>query len=75
MRSTVGMGRLVLEGHEPPHIHIENGDRVAKFWLEPIALAASQGFRSHELNRLLRLAVAHRGEFERAWHEHFGAPA
>ena len=25
-----------LAGGEPPHIHIEHGDKVAKFWLNPI---------------------------------------
>ncbi|MCI0405089.1 MAG: DUF4160 domain-containing protein, partial [candidate division Zixibacteria bacterium] len=27
------------EGHEPPHIHVEHGDKYAKFWLEPVELA------------------------------------
>src|SRR5882757_10333220 len=35
-----------LEGSEPPHIHVEHGDNVAKFWLEPVSLAESRGFRS-----------------------------
>ncbi len=25
-----------LEGSEPLHIHVEHGDRVAKFWLDPV---------------------------------------
>jgi hypothetical protein len=41
-----------LEGAEPPHIHVEIGEKIAKFWLEPVSLAESHGFRSHELNRL-----------------------
>lgn len=28
------------EGDEPPHIHIEDGDRTAKYWLTPVELAA-----------------------------------
>ena len=31
-----------LEGSEPPHIHVEHGDNVAKFWLSPVDLAESQ---------------------------------
>jgi len=27
------------EGTEPMHIHVEKGDNVAKFWLEPVELA------------------------------------
>ena len=33
-----------LEGTEPPHIHVEHGENVAKFWLQPVSLAESHGF-------------------------------
>jgi hypothetical protein len=26
-----------LEGHGPPHIHVESAERFAKFWLGPVA--------------------------------------
>lgn len=61
-----------LEGSEPPHIHVEHGDRVAKFWLNPINLAESHGFRAHELNRLRALVIEHRASFTEAWNAHFG---
>lgn len=60
------------EGHEPPHIHIEQGENVAKFWLDPVLLARSRGFRAHELNRLGALVIAHQSEIMEAWREHFG---
>ena len=63
------------EGHEPPHIHIEHGDKVAKYWLNPVELAESQGFRNHELNRVRALVIEHRALFLEKWHEHFGDPA
>ncbi|HET6238742.1 MAG TPA: DUF4160 domain-containing protein [Acetobacteraceae bacterium] len=28
-----------LEGNEPPHVHIEYGDSLAKYWLVPVELA------------------------------------
>jgi hypothetical protein len=59
-----------LEGTEPPHIHVEQGDSVAKFWLEPVTLASSHGFRSHELNRLRALVIEHRSRFLEAWNVH-----
>ena len=40
------------EGQEPPHIHVKAGSDQAKFWLEPVALAANYGFRGHELNEI-----------------------
>lgn len=60
-----------LENHEPPHVHVELGERAAKFWLEPIRLASSEGFRSHELTKLRRLVVDHRQELLEAWDAHF----
>jgi len=32
-----------LEGTEP-HVHVEHGDNVAKFWLEPVDLRSRHGF-------------------------------
>jgi hypothetical protein len=61
-----------LEGSEPLHIHVEHGDAVAKFWLEPVRLVESHGFRAHELNRLLALVSEHRLGFVEAWNAHFG---
>lgn len=61
-----------LEGSEPPHIHVERDDGVAKFWLNPISLAQSRGFRTHELNRLRAMVIEHRTAFLEAWHVHFG---
>jgi Domain of unknown function (DUF4160) len=40
------------DGDEPPHAHVERDDGEAKFWLDPIRLAASHGFRRHEIRRI-----------------------
>ncbi len=61
------------EGNEPPHVHVENGDRLAKYWLEPVELASSKRFRSHELGPLREIVLANRDAFLKAWHEHFDA--
>jgi hypothetical protein len=29
------------EGTEPPQIHVEQGDAMAKFWLDPVSLDSS----------------------------------
>jgi len=60
-----------LEGREPPHIHIEHGEKYAKFWLTPVSLVRSKGFRSHELTRVQKLVEENRDLFEEKWHEHF----
>jgi hypothetical protein len=61
-----------LENNEPPHIHVERDDKVAKYWLTPVELASNRGFRSHELTQLRDMVVEHRILFEEAWHGHFG---
>lgn len=60
-----------LEGSEPPHIHVEQGDSVAKFWLKPVELASSYGFKSHELSKIRAMVVEHRALFWENWHEFF----
>jgi hypothetical protein len=60
-----------LEGTEPPHIHVERGDDVAKFWLQPVTLAESHGFRIHELNRVRLLVIEYRLELLEAWNAYF----
>jgi len=59
------------EGAEPPHVHIQRERALAKFWLEPVALADASGFPARELRELARLVEDHEQEWLRAWHEHF----
>lgn len=61
-----------LEGNEPAHIHIEENDNVAKFWLGPVNLASSSGFRSHNLTEIRKLVVQNKELFLEKWNEHFG---
>jgi len=61
-----------MEGSEPPHIHVEQGDNVAKFWIDPVKLAESHGFRANELTRLRMIVIEHRALFMEAWNGHFG---
>lgn len=60
------------ERNEPPHIHIEQAERYAKFWIRPVSLAVNVGFRSGELTRLQSLVVQHEALFSEKWNEYFG---
>jgi Domain of unknown function (DUF4160) len=60
------------EGREPPHIHVEASDDEAKFWLRPVGLVASHGFRARELNEIQRLVIDHEQELVEAWDDYFG---
>jgi hypothetical protein len=59
------------ERGEPAHIHVEQAERYAKFWLGPISLAANAGFRSGELSELRRLVEQHQELFRERWNEYF----
>jgi hypothetical protein len=56
---------------EPPHIHVERDDHEAKFWLEPVRLECSYGFRSNEIHRIQRLVEEHQQELLEKWDEFF----
>ena len=57
---------------EPPHIHIERENMVAKFWLTPVRLASSGDFGRAEIGRLQRTVTEHQEAFREAWNEFFG---
>ena len=59
------------EGREPPHIHVEEAESYAKFWLEPVSLVRSRGFRSRELTKIRDIIVEKKAVFQEKWHEHF----
>lgn len=56
---------------EPPHIHIEFGDNIAKFWLDPVRLHSSKGFKRQEINRVQRMIEENRENLLRSWYEYF----
>jgi hypothetical protein len=60
-----------LEGREPPHMHVAQAGRYAKFWLEPVELANNRGFRGHELTEIRAIVIENRGFFLEKWHEYF----
>jgi hypothetical protein len=60
-----------LEGNEPPHIHIEQAEKFAKFRLNPVTLAKSRGFRSGELTELQAIVEENQELFLEKRNEHF----
>jgi hypothetical protein len=56
---------------EPPHIHIERDNHKAKFWLQPVRLQNSGGFKRKELNRIQALIEENQVRFLEEWNEYF----
>jgi hypothetical protein len=57
--------------NEPPHIHIERDDDMAKFWLKPVRLQSSGGFSRAEIAKLTALVIERRDELLEAWNAYF----
>ena len=70
----VGPYRLYFyagDRREPKHVHVERDDKVAKFWLEPVRLERSGGFRASEVRRLHQIIQEHQARLLEAWHDYF----
>lgn len=57
--------------HEPPHVHVERDDCRAKFWLGPVRLHDSYGFRPVELREIHALIEEHATRLRKAWDDFF----
>ncbi len=60
------------DGIEPPHVHVERDDRIAKIWLHDLSFARQSGFSARELSQILSIARAHRSQLQEAWNAYFG---
>ena len=58
------------EAEEPVHVHVESAEKYAKFWVEPLVLAESYGFRSGELKEIRELIESNSEIIRTKWHEH-----
>lgn len=58
---------------EPQHIHVELGDKIAKFWLDPIRLQSSGGFSRIEISRIHKIINDNHLKLLEAWNEYFGS--
>ena len=56
---------------EPPHVHVEREDKIAKFWLEPVRLQNSGGFSRVEISRIQRIIAARQKKLLEAWDAFF----
>jgi hypothetical protein len=59
------------EPNEPPHVHVDKAGASAKFWLEPVGLARSVGFRAKDIAAIMELVREYRGQWIEAWHGYF----
>jgi hypothetical protein len=48
--------------NEPPHVHVLQGEHVAKIWLQPIEVEYNYGYNTTTLNRIVILTQQHQKE-------------
>jgi Domain of unknown function (DUF4160) len=51
---------------------VDRDDSSAKFWIDPVQLAANFGFRAHELREIQLLVTRRKAQFMESWNEFFG---
>ncbi len=61
------------EKNEPRHIHVASGGSYAKFWLEPVDLESSVGYKSIELAGIRKLIQENVLFLKARWDAHFGS--
>lgn len=59
------------DGHEPPHVHVEREERITKFWLKPVRLQDSGGFKRVEIRRVEAIVRENVEALLRSWDEFF----
>jgi hypothetical protein len=56
---------------EPPHIHVIDGDMVAKIWLQPVSTEYNHGYNRAQLNYILKLTRENQIRLLANWNEYF----
>ena len=56
---------------EPPHVHVERDNRIAKFWLNPVKLQSTGGLRRPEIRRIERIIEENQTRLMEAWNARF----
>ena len=56
---------------EPPHIHVEWDDKIAKFWLDPVRLERSASYNRKEIGEIERLVEQNRDILLGKWNGFF----
>lgn len=52
-------------------MHVEAGDHLAKFWLDPVRLSHAGGFSAKEINAITDIIEQHQQTLLEAWNDYF----
>ena len=57
--------------NEPPHVHVQRDNQIAKFWLDPVTLERSGGMRRSDIHWVERIIEENQASFLREWDVRF----
>ena len=57
--------------NEPPHVHVQRDNQIAKFRLDPVTLERSGGMRRSDIHRVERIIEENQVSFLREWDVRF----
>ncbi|MCE2468679.1 MAG: DUF4160 domain-containing protein [Caldilineaceae bacterium] len=57
--------------NEPAHVHVKRDRNVAKFWLNPVQLQRSGGFRRSEIRNIERIVRQYQILLIEEWNDYF----
>lgn len=60
---------VMFDLNEPIHVHVRQGRKEAKYWVQPLQLAWNRGYRTHELTEIEHLIQDNRILIQAAWQE------
>jgi hypothetical protein len=56
---------------EPPHVHVYDGNKETKIWLQPIEVEYNRGYNAANLNYILKLTRKNQTKLLEAWNDYF----
>jgi hypothetical protein len=65
------MNKVSRYTYMPIHIHIEKAECYAKFWMNPLFVAANFGFNSKELREISEIIEENENLIRDKWNEYF----
>lgn len=59
------------ENDEPPHIHVEKAEGIAKIWLSPVRVEYMSGLTPRQQSVVMEHCNKNLELFKKKWDEHF----
>ncbi len=62
---------VMFDLSEPIHVHVRQGRKPAKYWVQPLSLSWNHGYRQHELHEIEQVIEANQEFMISTWLKEF----